>query len=89
MVSFYLSSDNMPLSQFSEGREGKLVSPPLDLYNGVSSASECAKKCLQFTLCTSFNYDYSDSRTCELLIVIQDFDVSLSVVSCYVTWNHF
>lgn len=69
-----------PLEQFTK-EEGKLANKPMAVHDSITTADECARKCIQLDHCAGFNYDYGTTMKCELLTMFRQFDEKLYTVS--------
>ncbi|KAK3612537.1 hypothetical protein CHS0354_024514 [Potamilus streckersoni] len=67
------------LEHFTGMKNGKLMGPKFKVYEKITTAGDCARKCMDFpeTKCMSFNFDYGPSGTCELLEAIEGLDYKI------------
>ncbi|KAK3612527.1 hypothetical protein CHS0354_024500 [Potamilus streckersoni] len=75
------------LEHFTGMKNGKLMGPKFKVYEKITTAGDCARKCMDLpeTKCLSFNFDFGPSGTCELLEAIEglDFKIFLSGLFCH------
>ncbi|XP_070564497.1 uncharacterized protein [Ptychodera flava] len=73
-----LPAERDSMSYFSAAQTGRLNAVPFQTTR-ESYDYQCAYKCLEYppSLCLSFNYDYGEDRTCDLLQSIQGHHYSL------------
>lgn len=74
------------ITYFTGMKNGRLIGEVTTTKYGIKTVGECARLCLDSPEyhCLSINYDYGESRTCEIMKSIegQDYSVSKVIVGC-------
>ena len=65
LTGLYFPTDS-PLGHFTMERIGRLATTPIKTIT-LDNEEVCANDCLKSSSCLSFNYDFGESRICQLL----------------------